>query len=229
MKQSTIAAATLAAISLMSAPITFAHEAGDWLMRAGATSVQPDDSSSVISTTATGPLAGTSAGVDNSTQLGLNLVYMYTDNLGVEVLAATPFEHDIVANGLQNYGFATHRLASTKQLPPTVSALYFFGTGQQRLRPYLGLGLNYTTFFSEDLTRGARTELAASGLELDDSWGLSYRAGFDFELDDQWMLNASLWKIDIDTDASFRSALGTVKVSADLDPWVYMISLGYKF
>jgi outer membrane protein len=43
------------------------------------------------------------------------------------------------------------------------------------------------------------------------------------------MLNASMWKIDIDTDASFNSALGKVTADVDIDPWVYMLSLGYRF
>ncbi len=110
-----------------------------------------------------------------------------------------------------------------------MSALYYFGTSWAHLRPYIGIGANYTTFFSTDLSSQARTELAAGSLELDDSFGLSARAGFDFKLTDNWMLNASVWNIDIETDASFNSALGKVKVGVDVDPWVYMISLGYKF
>jgi outer membrane protein len=206
-----------------------AHESGDWLVRVGATMVEPDESSSLVSTSATGVLPGTAVGVGDSTQLGLNVVYMWSDNIGFEVLAATPFEHDLTVSGLDQYGFATTDLGSTKQLPPTFSALYFLGNSSSKVRPYVGAGINYTTFFSEDLSSSARSELGASGLNLDDSYGLSVRAGIDWMIDDKWMLNASLWKIDIETDASFNSALGKVKANVDVDPWVYMISLGYKF
>ena len=89
--------------------------------------------------------------------------------------------------------------------------------------------MNYTTFFDKSLSSQARTELGANGLDLDDSYGLAYRAGVDWNISENWLLNASTWKINIDTDASFNSALGKVKVSADVDPWVYMISLGYRF
>jgi outer membrane protein len=58
---------------------------------------------------------------------------------------------------------------------------------------------------------------------------LSVRAGVDWELNDTWILNASFWRIDIDTDATFNSALGTVQATVDIDPFVYMMSLGYKF
>jgi outer membrane protein len=55
-----------------------------------------------------------------------------------------------------------------------------------------------------------------------------FRVGGDWIIDDNWLLNASVWKIDIDTDASFNSALHNLKVGVDIDPWVYMISLGYR-
>ncbi len=206
-----------------------AIEEGDVIVRVGATSVQTAESSSVITTAATGPLASTAAGVGNSTQLGLNLVYMLSDNLGVEVLAATPFEHDLSVSGLSRYGFRTTDLGSTKHLPPTVSALYYFGASSSAVRPYVGLGVNYTFFFQEDLSGSAKTELAGTGLSLDDSWGLSTRAGVDWELGNDWLLNASLWRIDIDTTATLGSALGRVRADVDLDPWVYMVSVGYKF
>jgi outer membrane protein len=220
---------TVSALLLLAPTGAISHEAGDIIVRVGAASVRPEEESSTISTTATGALASTSVDANNNTQLGLNLVYMISDNFGIEVLAATPFEHDLTAAGLDLYGFNTTDLGSSKQLPPTVTAQYYFGSAQSSVRPYIGIGVNYTTFFSKDLSRDAKTELAANSLDLDDSFGLAARAGVDFILSNNWILNASLWKINIETDASFDSALGKVKVGADLNPWVYMVSLGYKF
>jgi outer membrane protein len=119
----TLAAGILAAANLPA----FAHETGDIILRMGPVTVAPNASSSLVTTAAIGALAGTSVGVGNDTQLGLNPVYMYTDSLAFEVLAATPFENDLSVTGLAQYGFATTDLGSTKHLPPTVSALYFFG------------------------------------------------------------------------------------------------------
>ena len=230
MKRITTAVATLTVPLILLLPTTaVSHEAGDIILRVGATEVAPDESSSLISTTATGALAATGAGVGDNTQLGLNIVYMMSDNIGIEVLAATPFEHDLTAIGLGAYGFATTDLGSTDQLPPTLTFNYFLGNANSTIRPYLGIGVNYTTFFDKSLSNQARTELGANSLDLDDSYGVAYRAGVDFNIGDRWILNASLWNIDIETDASFDSALGKVKVNADIDPWVYMISLGYRF
>ncbi len=224
-----LTAALATSIALLLPATVLGHEAGDFILRVGATTVAPDESSSLISTVSTGALAGTKVGVGDNTQLGLNFVYMLTDNYAVELLAATPFEHDLTAKGLDQFGFATTDLGTSDQLPPTLTLNYFLGNANSAIRPYLGVGVNYTTFFDKSLSSQARSELAANGLDLDDSFGVAYRAGVDWSISDNWLVNVSAWKIDIETDASFNSALGKVKVNADVDPWVYMISLGFRF
>lgn len=89
---------------------------------------------------------------------------------------------------------------------------------QSAVQPYVGVGVNYTTFFSEESTLG--------NLKLDDSWGLAAQAGVDYAVSDNMVLNAAVWYIDIDSDASLNGAdIGTVA----LDPWVYMVGVGYKY
>ena len=52
----------------------------------------------------------------------------------------------------------------------------------------------------------------------------------DYMLTDNIMLNAQVRYIDIDTEATSNHAtLGKVKVDVDVDPFVYMVGLGYKF
>ena len=60
-----------------------AHEAGSWLLRVGAHHIEPKSNNSDI------------VEVDADTMLTFNGTYMFTGNLGLEVLAALPFEHDI--------------------------------------------------------------------------------------------------------------------------------------
>ena len=91
MKKSALATLVLAA--LVSAPSAFAYEAGDIIVRAGLTSVSPNDDSSNVNVDALGGNVGMGVEVDSNTQLGLNLVYMLDSNWGLEVLAATPFTH----------------------------------------------------------------------------------------------------------------------------------------
>ncbi len=201
-----------------------AYEAGDLILRAGVASVQPDEDSSALELNGTS-LTGTSAGVDNSEQLGLTLTYMLAPNVGIGVLAATPFEHDIKAKGL---GVDA---GEAKQLPPTITLQYFPMAASSAFQPYLGIGINYTIFFSENVDGELEGALGTRGdLELDDSFGIAGQVGFDYALNEHWLVNASVWYLDIDTDATFKFDDGTrVKADVDVDPWVYMIGLGYRF
>lgn len=215
--------ASLLALAV-AAPFAQAFEAGDIIVRAGAATVDPNEDSSAVKLNGA-PLGG-QATLDSDTQLGLNFAYMVTDNIGIELLAATPFQHTV---GLKGLGGLDGTFADIKHLPPTLSAVYYPLDSKSTVQPYVGLGINYTIFFDEDLT-GARTQQGFSNLELDDSWGLSAQVGVDFMLTDNIMLNGQLRYIDIDTEATADLAgAGKVKVDVDVDPWVYMVGLGYKF
>ncbi len=97
-------------------------------------------------------------------------------------------------------------------------------------QPYAGIGLNYTTFFSESLSSEAKTGPTATSMSLDDSCGLAGQVGIDWDLGNNWLLNAAVWRIDINTEATKKtSSIGNVTADVDIDPWVYMISAGYKF
>ncbi|WP_300656379.1 OmpW family outer membrane protein [Pseudomonas sp.] len=222
MRKSLLALSILA--TALAAPLAQAYQAGDIILRAGAATVDPQEDSSALKLN--GATLGGQATVDSDTQLGLTGTYMLTDNLGIGLLAATPFQHQVGVKGL---GALDGKLADIKHLPPTLSLQYFPLAASSRLQPYVGAGLNYTTFFDEDLT-SQRENQGFSNLELDDSWGLALEAGVDYMLTDNLLVNATVWYLDIDTTATADLA-GTnrVKVDVDIDPWVYMVGLGYKF
>jgi outer membrane protein len=155
---------------------------------------------------------------------------MIAPHWGVELLAATPFKHDITARGLGALAVADGtRIGSARHLPPTLSAQYYFADPGSAWQPFVGIGANYTTFFSEDTSAAAREKLGAHNLSLSSSWGLAAEIGIDWSPDSHWLVNATVWRIDIDTDASLDTALGRVRTSVDIDPWVYMIGVGYRF
>ncbi len=161
-----------------------AYEAGDWLFRIGAYGVFPetDNLTNVLGT-------GATLNVEDGYTLGFNFTYMINPNIGVELLAALPFQHDIKLSGVGQVG-------QTDQLPPTVSIQYHF-MPQNSIRPYVGLGINYTFFFNEE-TSGA---LTGTSLSLDSSWGLAGQVGIDIDVAPNWFVNADLRYIGIDTEA----------------------------
>ena len=194
----------------LTAAVVPAHavQKGDWLIRGGLGRVSPTGESGTV------PVVGGKVEAGNSTNLAVNFTYMLSDNMGVELLGALPFSHDITHNSLG-------KVAETKELPPTLVLLYNFAP-KSGVRPYAGVGLNYTTFFSEKTT-GA---LAGTSLKLDDSFGLAVEAGVDVDLNKDWFLNASLWRMNIDTEAN-SSLLGKFDVA--IDPWALFVGLGKRF
>jgi len=223
----------------MSSGSALAYQKGDMIARAGAAVVDPQEDSDTLALNGT-PIpdavpgtAPATAGVDSNTQLGLTFVYMLSDNIGVEVLAATPFSHNITAN-LGAVG--TVDAGEVKHLPPTVSVQYYPLASDSALQPYVGLGLNYTVFFDEKVASELDAVTSSLGLgkakslEVDDSFGLAFQLGCDFAINDQLVVNAAVWKIDIDTTATFKYANGS-KIEGDvaIDPMVYMVGVGYKF
>jgi len=232
MKKTLINVAMITALTATSS-MAMANQAGDFIVRAGAINVVPDSGKSTVY--AAGGEVDLGAGaltasVDNELQLGLNFVYFATDQVAIELLAATPFKHDLKLHS----GDTTLDLGSVSQLPPTLSALYYFNNPSDKFQPYVGAGINYTVFFDEDFDdsmQGDDSALNLTDLKLKNSWGLSAQIGADYHLDDKWLINASIRYIDINTTASFEAIDGTVpgKISVDVDPMVYMISVGYTF
>jgi outer membrane protein len=201
----------ITAVAMMLSSQANAVSQGDWLMRFGAVSVNPNDSSGQV-----GAISGSSVSVSSSQGIFLNLTYMLRDNIGLEVLAATPFSHDIDATGsIAGLG----KIAEVKQLPPTVSLQYHFAP-KNDFRPYVGAGINYTTFFNEKTTGSTVTSIS-----LDDSWGLAAQAGFDMDINKDWFFNADLRYIKIKTTATTNVG----KVDVTIDPWVISVGVGMHF
>ena len=212
-----------------------AYEQGDWIFRVGAANVDPDTDSDRIDVAGLATLEGVD--VDDDTQLGITATYMLTDIWAIELLAATPFEHDITIKG------APVDAGSTKHLPPTLTFMWYpMGGKDSKFQPFVGAGVNYTYFWDEDADSELEAALGVitepvtgstdpvpANLDLDDSWGVAARAGFDYLFNDKWGVSASVWWIDIDTEATVKTALADVKFDVEIDPWVYMVGLSYRF
>jgi outer membrane protein len=185
----------------------FAQQAGEWTFGIGAHQVNPkSDNGSLVG-------GALDVEVDSDVKPTITAEYFIRDNLGIEVLASWPFDHDINIDGLG-------RVGSTKHLPPTVSVQYHFGDGN--VKPFVGLGVNYTLFLSEDTT-GA---LAGSDLKLDDSFGLAAHAGIDFKVGEKGAIRIDARWIDIDTDVELNGTdIGTVEI----DPLIYGAAYVFKF
>lgn len=179
MKKTVLALGVMAALVAGSA---VAHQAGSVIVRGGPILVVPNASTNhdVFK-----------FDVNSNAQLGLTATYMATDNLGVELLAATPFSHEITLGNTL--------VGKTKHLPPSLYAQYYFLDKDAKARPYVGAGVNYTTFFSEKAVLNGVTNL-----KLKDSWGPAFNAGVDIQVADNLFLNTAIWYAKIKSKATFK-------------------------
>lgn len=204
----------LAALAVATALPAAAQSKGDWTLGVGAHNVDPKSDNGSLDATALGlgPLPPTEVG--NSVRPTITAEYFIADNLGIEVLAALPFQHDIEVRGVGKVG-------STKHLPPVVSLQYHFANAS-KATPFVGVGVNYTTFFSEE-TEGA---LAGTELKLGNSWGLAAHLGVDFAVGERSAIRVDARWADIDSDVKVNG----IKVgTANIDPRVYGVAWVMKF
>jgi len=232
----------LVGLTLVSSVASFTAQAagtsaGDWIVRLRGIDVNPIDSSSEVDVPALGGnVPGSSVGVDSNAVPELDITYMFSPHWGAELILGTS-EHDVnpqgaaligALNGLPSADPGSHDVINAWALPPTLTLQYHF-MPESSIRPYAGLGVNYTIFYSEDV----EGPLAVNGatVNMRPSVGWAAQIGADFDLGDSgWFANVDLKYIDMSTRAEFRNtAVGDVNVDVDIDPIVYGIGIGHRF
>lgn len=106
-----VLATTLAGV----ASPALAQSAGDWTIGIGAHQVDPKSGNGTLA-------GGLALDVDEDVRPTITAEYFIRDNLGIEVLAALPFEHDIAIDGVGRVGSTRHLRrwcrCSTTSMPP---------------------------------------------------------------------------------------------------------------
>ena len=236
MKKTLLALAVAAAL----VPSLAMAEAGDIVVRLRATHIAPDESSKLgAQTDATygartaGTLygSGTALQVDSNTIPEIDFSYYITKNIAAELILAFGTEHDVKVNGTGGV-IGSHNLGSVNLLPPTLTAQWHFNP-DQTFDPYVGAGVSYVRAMDRTLTAGD------TGLPIHierNSFGPAIQAGFDYNLENRWLLNFDVKRIWFGTDVTLdtKGALGTAagfkKIdSLDVDPWVVSVGFGRKF
>ena len=197
-----------------------AHQAGDFILRAGGVYVSAHSKSETKTATEI------KLNVKDNAQLGLTGTYMVTDNIGVELLAATPFSHRIKAHvpalsAAANLG----EVVKLKQLPPSLYGQYYFLDKNAGSRPYVGAGVNYTRFFNAKSLSPAVTNLQVKKHSV----APVINAGVDIKLADNLYLNTAVWCTHIKTTAKFTALGGNHEVDVKLNPFVFFTGLAYTF
>ena len=125
---------------------------------------------------------GADAETGDATTLLLTYERALTPNIGVELVIGVPPK--ITAKATGTVAFLGDDVLSAKNVAPTLLMNYYFGDASSTIRPYVGVGLNYTKFAS------VKSSLAPK-VEMSDSLGAAIQAGVNYAITKQYGLFAS--------------------------------------
>jgi outer membrane protein len=160
---------------------------------------------------------GADADVGSATTLLLTYEREVAPNIGVELVLGIPPTIKAKASGSVAF---LGEVLTAKNVAPTLIVNYHFGAGNA-FRPYLGAGINYTKFVS------VKSPLAPK-VEMSDSVGPVIQAGFDYALNKEWGLFASIAKVWVKSDL-VASGTTVLTTTIDFKPITYSLGAYYRF
>jgi outer membrane protein len=203
-------------IVLAAAGACGAASAQDNLLKVGVTRYDTHSKTTGISGVGVPP--GADATTGDATTLVVIGEHFFTPNVSLEVVLGLPPR--IKAYGSGSVAFLGQVLEA-KNLAPTALVNYTFGQPGDALRPYVGVGLNYTRFV------GIKSPYAWD-VHLGDSWGPVGQVGIDYAVDGHWGLYASLAALKVKSKLVATGAT-VLTTTIDFRPLVYSAGLMYRF
>ena len=180
--------------------------------------------------------SGISMDVFNKTTPFFSFTREINDQWEVEFALGVPPAHDIALKvNNPNLPASAQALngqlgSRVRQVAPTLFVNYKFLEKSSPWRPFIGVGINYTSFDQTSMTAaGNALSGGATSLSMEDSMGLAAQGGVTYRFDNQWSLTGSI------ATAQVRSRITTntlgIQRTADITfkPRVYTIALGYSF
>jgi outer membrane protein len=171
-------------------------------VKVGVSAVLPDESGAPID-------------VDISDEYvpSLQIEYFFNDHVSAELLCCVATHDVTAAGGAIDLGEVTH-------FPPTVT-LKALWTNFGPIEPYVGAGVNFTSFIDSEPPAGRR-------VDYDSSVGPALQAGFDYRLNEHWGLNFDVRRIWINTDVTISGDINATD-EVDINPWVVSTGVAYRF
>lgn len=219
---------------LLATPAALAQKAGDTIIGAGIAVIAPRESVGTLSST--GPAAalfnatttGAAVGIKHTQTLSFSALHMFTDQFAAELTLGVPpkLEIDVHLRSGSHPGAATARA-----ITPALVGKYVFMNPGDRVRPYLGLGLAYAKFSQVRINRSDPlvVNLAGTSAALSSEWAPVAAAGFIYNIDERWSVNASVSYLRLRTTATLVGSGTTTTGRLTIDPVDYVVRVGYRF
>ena len=223
------------AAALACAGFTGAAQADDSMpmnsVRVGAYWVHFDSDAQDVS----GPFtpAGINLSVSNTSTVYFGYVRHLNDNWSIELAGGIPPNTKTYGKGPATVGsvpFNGQEVATAKWFSPSLLAEYSFFDSSSAIRPYVGLGLNYTKFYDRNSTAaGNAANGGPTAIALSNSIGPAATIGVEYKINRDWGLYASYSVASV--DSNYVSTTSGIQRSTTIhfDPQAVVLSVGYSF
>ncbi|WP_139247876.1 OmpW family outer membrane protein [Hyphomicrobium sp. CS1GBMeth3] len=170
---------------------------------------------------------GASANVLDTYSFALSYERFLTDNISVQLAAGYPPKFEVDGSGsIAGLG----KIASTTALNPSIFVNYHFLDASAPIRPYVGIGANYTNFVDEQPTDSLEMGLGgATDVSLSSFVAVAVTGGVNIDLGGPWLASASISYLSSSTEVTIKTGGIVRKMDIDLDPVTLFVGLGYKF
>jgi len=169
----------------------------------------------------------------NLETLYLGYVRTVVPHFDIELAAGYPPLSKVQGQGPATLGSVPYNgqvVSSARWLSPTVLFEYSFFDPAAKLRPYIGVGVNYTAFY--DRTNTAQGNAASGGptkLSLTSSVGPAATVGLQYKVTSHWHLYASYSVSRVDTTINADTAGFERTTRIHFGPQALVLSGGYSF
>ena len=156
-----------------------------------------------------------------------------TSYLDLEIAGGIPPNTKTIGKGPATVGSVPYNgvtIATAKWAAPSVLLDYKFFSESTALRPYIGVGVNYTTFYDRDVTAaGQQTTGGPTRLSLTRSIGPVGSVGLKYQPNTRWSVIASynISRVDSDIKTDTAGAIRTAHIN--FRPQALVVAAGYSF
>ena len=177
--------------------------------------------------------SGVNLNVDNVQTMYFAYVRRLSPHFDLELAAGVPPKTNTVGRGPAKLGsvpYAGQVIGTSRWFSPTVLLNYKFLDESSPLRPYVGLGVNFTHFYDNTSTSaGNAANGGPTSIGLSDSFGAAAVVGVSYQLQKHWSLDASYAVTQVKSNmvANTSGVLRTTTI--DFRPSAIVLSAGYSF
>ena len=183
----------------------------------------------------TGPYVppGVNVDVKNVTTPYFAYLRRLSPHLVAQLAAGVPPKTETVGKGPATLGsvpFNEQVVSTARWFSPSILVNYVFRDESAPLRPYLGVGINYTRFYDLQSTdAGNQANGGPTAIKLSSSTGPVFTAGLRWHIKDNWSAYASYDVAKVNSDYVGDTAGVIRKTHIKFNPSTLVLSIGYAF